>query len=394
MKKIVLLSLLLQFCYSESNAQVVEKKGYVAIEMESTKSPLGNWKKVTAGDPNFIPSASGGAHLEFTGNNPNSGPADSPLEYTFKIKTAGTYHLMIRASKRLDGLPGDKCNDSYVRVEGDFTSPYTGAADKEPDATGLSSNQKMFGGLPHPNMGWCTTLDYLGHIKKKPRYVFKAGETYKITFSGRAQRFNPDYFVIYNESMFTQEEAQLLSPTGKLPATANVSDQAKTDSNCWTKGFSDTWDLSKPDGYLAQGIVEANRKAFQINTIKEPHNEWATAKTKFDGETGTYNVLFSSMLETDGECFYKVLVDGKVVLDFQNKRILGTDKKDYSIYTAGAKGIKIAKGAVVQVDFKSNSNGLVPEKDSFAWARGRWQSISIGKCQSVPVDIWVNEGHK
>ena len=379
---------------AKAQAQVIEKEGYVAIEMESTKSPLGKWIKVQEGDSTFIKSASGGAHLEFTGNTAGSGPADSPLEYTFKINTTGTYHLMIRASKRLAGEPGDKCNDSFVRVEGNFDSPYTGTADKEPDFKGLSTNQKIFGGLPHPTMGWATTLDYLGHIKKKPRYNFKAGETYKIIISGRSKRFNVDYFVIYNESMYSTEQAQLLTPSGKKLETASLSVPASIEANCWSKGSTAIWDLAKPDGYKAKGMVETGKNAFQINTTKQPQNEWASAKILFDGETGTYNVKLSSLLETDGECFYRVFVDGKAVLEYQNPRILGTDKKEYSLYTVGVKGIKISKGAVIQVDFKSNSNGLVPEKEGFAWARGRWKSLTIGNCKTVVVDSWLNRVSK
>ena len=409
MKKLLIIALFLQVFAFGAMAQVQEKDGYVVIEMESTTSPLGLWKKIQKGDSTFIESASGGVHLEFTGNNPSSGPATSPLEYTFKIKTAGTYHLMIRGSKRLAGAPGDKCNDCFVRVEGDYTSPYTGAPEKEPDYKGLSTNQKIFGGLPHPKLGWSTTLDYLGHIKKKPLYNFKAGETYKIIFSGRAQRFNSDFFILYNTNMLTTEQAMQISPTGKIelipmpekaPAASTKAKHAKpeqvkpveaavVDPNCWSKGFDGNWDLSKPEGYKAQAILEVPRKAFQINTIKQPHNEWATAKTTYDGESGTFNVIFTSLQETDGECFYKVLIAGKTILEYQNPRILNTTTKEYSPYVVGIKGITITKGAAIQIDFKSNSNGLVPEKDDFGWARARWSGISIGNCDTITPNKWI-----
>ncbi len=401
MKKLILLSFLLLLLHSEVQSQVIEKNGYVVIEMESTKSPLGEWKKIQKGDATFIPEASGGVHLEFTGNNPSSGPANSPLEYTFKINNPGIYHLMIRGSKRLDGAEGDKCNDSFVRIEGDYTSPYIGDPKELPDYKGLSTNQKIFGGLAHPAMGWATTLDYLGHIKKKPRYVFKAGQTYKIIFSGRAQRWNPDFFILYNESMLTTDDAQQISPTGKialLPKKEKVPTEkvavvpaipVVSDPNCWTKGFSDTWDLSKPEDYKAIGAIEVPKKGFQINTVKQPHNEWATAKTIYDGVSGVFNLIFTSLLETDGECYYKVLINGKTVLEYQNPRIHGTENKEYTPYVVGVKNIKLEKGDTIQVDFKSNSNGLVPEKGDFGWARARWKSISIGNCESVIVDSWI-----
>jgi hypothetical protein len=361
-------------------AQVVETQGYVAIESESTTSPLGKWIKVQSGSANFISSASGGVHLEFTGNGPNGGSADSPLEYTFTINTPGTYALIMRCSKRLEGEPGDKCNDGWVKMAGDFTSPYTGPASSEPDITGLKRNEKFFGGNAHPSMGWATQLDYLGHIKVKPRYVFKAGQTYKITISGRSIRWNTDYFVLYNESMFTLAQAQQLKPGTSTPPPAN----------CWTKGFNDNWDLTKPEGYKAQGTVEANRSAIQIVTTAQPTDEWAAAKTVFDGETGTYDIKLTTLQETDGECSYKVLVNGTLAMEFQNPRIHNTTSPDYTPVTFGVKNIQIPKNATIQVDFKSHSNKLIPEGAGFAYARGRWRSLSIGSCSSVNVDYWVS----
>ncbi len=380
LKKIFILVLLLG-CLFQGNttAQVAETNGYVAIECESTTSPLGKWIKVQSGDANFSSSASGGVHLEFTGNGPNGGAADSPLEYTFTINTPGTYALIMRCSKRLEGEPGDKCNDGWVKMAGDFTSPYTGPNTAEPDIAGLKRNEKFFGGNAHPSMGWATQLDYLGHIKVKPRYVFKAGQTYKLTVSGRSIRWNMDYFVLYNESQFTLAEAQQLKP-GATPPPAN----------CWTKGFNDGWDLSKPDGYNAVGVVEATRNAIQINTIQQPVNEWASAKTVFNGETGIYNLMLTSLQETDGECSYKIFVNGTLAMEYQNPRIFGTSIPDYTAITYGVKNIQIPKDAVIQVDFKSHSNELIPEGTGFAFARGRWRSLSIGACTTTNVDYWIS----
>jgi hypothetical protein len=358
-------------------AQVVETEGFVAIECESTSSPLGQWIRVKSGDANFISAASGGEHLEFTGNSPSGGGANSPLSYTFTINTPGTYALVLRCSKRLAGAASDLCNDSYVKMAGDFTSPYTGAPTAEPDVAGLSRNEKFFGGNAHPSLGWATQLDYLGHIKIKPRYVLKAGKTYTLTFSGRSQRFNIDYFVLFNESVMNQTQAQAKTPEDMVPKYCEKIDYTK-------------WNLTKPAGYEAQGVQEAGRQAIQINTTQQPTNKWAAAKATFAGETGTYDVVLTSLLETDGECSYKVKINGAEVLQFQNKRILGTSTPDYTPYVVGVKNIEIPKNAVIQVDFLSNSNGLVPEGGGFAWARGRWRSLEIGTCAGTSVDLWVS----
>ena len=90
--------------------------------MESTQSPLGDWKKRTAVKP-----MTGACYLEFMGNNPGVGPPTSPLKYTFRINSTGNYWISLRTHKRLTGEDGvaarsDMCNDCYVRVEGDYES--------------------------------------------------------------------------------------------------------------------------------------------------------------------------------------------------------------------------------------------------------------------------------
>ncbi len=220
MKKITLIGVALCFFSHLAIAQqvdAIEQHGYICLEMESTKSPLNQWVKIEAGNPLHVPSVSGGVFLEFTGNAPAGGGAKSPLSFTFTINTPGTYGLSIKSTKRLEGELDDKCNDCYVKMAGDFSSPYTGDPTLQPDYAGLSRNEKIFGGGPHPKFGWANTLDYLGHIKIKPRYVFKAGQTYTVTFSGRSQRYGADFFMIYNESLFPKPaDAQaVITPASK-----------------------------------------------------------------------------------------------------------------------------------------------------------------------------------
>ena len=93
-----------------------EKGGLVIMEMENTTSDLDLWIKKTD-----MPDYRGSGHLEFTGNKITSGPPKSPLEYKFKINTAGEYRLWLRAHKRLETDREDLSNDCFVREAGDFT---------------------------------------------------------------------------------------------------------------------------------------------------------------------------------------------------------------------------------------------------------------------------------
>lgn len=199
------------------NAQIYEEnQGYVAMEMESTSSPLDLWLKIENGNPLFIKSASGGVHLEFNGNSPAGGGAKSPLTYTFKINNSGTYKLMLRASKRLAGEATDKCNDCFVKMAGDFTSPYPLSDIRKPSTEDLKKNIKFFGGGAHPNISWANLLDFpvpdQSHAKVAAHYVFKAGQTYTLTISGRSQRYNLDFLILYDLNKYTDDVAKTISP--------------------------------------------------------------------------------------------------------------------------------------------------------------------------------------
>ncbi|MEO0476838.1 MAG: hypothetical protein AAF085_12850 [Planctomycetota bacterium] len=176
----------------------VESDGLVVMEAESTTSKSGNWEGKTA-----VEGYTGEGHIEYTGNKPAGGPVGSTLVYFFKIEKAGIYTLHLRAHKRLEGEEPDKCNDAYIRVEGDYEASKD-AGDKHGDDARLGTlekDTKLYGGHAK-TWGWAETLDLGGHNNKRnPKYVFKAGETYALGISGRSQRFNIDRIVFRHESV-------------------------------------------------------------------------------------------------------------------------------------------------------------------------------------------------
>ncbi len=176
----------------------LESDGVVVMEAESSASKPGKWKGKTD-----LEGFTGKGYIEYTGNKPAGGPPGTTLVYFFKIEKAGTYTLHLRAHKRLEGEEQDKCNDCYVRVEGDYSASED-AGDKHNDDARLKTlraDTKLYGGHAK-TWGWAETLDLGGHNnKRKPKYVFKAGETYALGISGRSQRFNLDRIVFRHESV-------------------------------------------------------------------------------------------------------------------------------------------------------------------------------------------------
>jgi hypothetical protein len=176
----------------------VESEGLVIMEAENSTSKPGHWTGKTD-----IKNYTGKGHIEYTGNKPAGGPVGSTLVYFFKIEKPGVYTLHLRAHKRLGDEEPDKCNDAYVRVEGNYSASKD-AGDKHGDDARLEtlrSDTKLFGGHAK-TWGWAETLDLGGHTNKRnPKYVFKAGQTYALGVSGRSQRFNIDRIVFRHESV-------------------------------------------------------------------------------------------------------------------------------------------------------------------------------------------------
>ncbi|MEM9346281.1 MAG: hypothetical protein AAGB26_06675 [Planctomycetota bacterium] len=183
---------------AEAREVFLESEGVVVIEAESSRSKPGKWKGKTD-----LEGFTGKGYIEYTGNKPAGGPPGTTLVYFFKIEKAGTYTLHLRAHKRLEGEEPDKCNDAYVRVEGNYKASEK-AGDKHGDDARLDtlrSDTKLFGGHAE-NWGWAETLDLGGHNNKRnPKYVFKAGQTYALGVSGRSQRFGIDRIVFRHESV-------------------------------------------------------------------------------------------------------------------------------------------------------------------------------------------------
>lgn len=174
----------------------LEAGGILIIEAESTASDSGDWEGKRS-----VEGFSGEGHIEFTGNRPAGGDPGSQLVYYFKIQTPGTYRLQLRAHKRLAGEEPDKCNDAYVRVEGDYTASADAGDEHNDDArlATLRQDTKFFGGSDQ-GWGWAQLLDLGGHNNKRvARYVFKEGQTYALAISGRSQRFNIDRIVFVHE---------------------------------------------------------------------------------------------------------------------------------------------------------------------------------------------------
>lgn len=122
--------------------------------------------------------------------------------------------------------------------------------------------------------------------------------------------------------------------------------------------------------------IDKWRPTFSINAgDKTTHGKFARAKTTFARKSGVYSVKITTITEFDGESQYRLLVDGKVVAEFKNPRV--DTKKDMKSFAHVWTKISLKTGSKVAVESAVASNGLIPEGDGFAYARGRWKSLEF-----------------
>lgn len=126
------------------------------------------------------------------------------------------------------------------------------------------------------------------------------------------------------------------------------------------------------------------RNVLAINAANEQYRDkFARATKTFDGEAGTYDVTIVALGEIDGECIYRLSVNGSIIGIKENART--TD--DYGEQEHVFKDVVIPEGATLSVDASAVSNGLIPENGGFAYARGRWRSLTVSTAGEVSDDI-------
>ena len=115
-----------------------------------------------------------------------------------------------------------------------------------------------------------------------------------------------------------------------------------------------------------------SRNAIAINAVKYKNKFGATQKV-FDGNTGYYNISLTTLTEEDGESTYGLKINDVLIGEFQNPE----NGLDMAPYVKTFKNILVKTGDVIQIESNTHSNGKIPEGDAYAFARGRWRSLSF-----------------
>lgn len=127
--------------------------------------------------------------------------------------------------------------------------------------------------------------------------------------------------------------------------------------------------------YYRHGAVQA----LAINAAIESYRgEFARATLVFEETAGTYDVTITALGETDGDGEFRFLVDGVVVGNAINEPAT----EDYGEQQHTFENISIPSGALIGVESVAVSNGLIPEGDGYAYARGRWTTLTIKEVET------------
>ncbi|WP_404308766.1 DUF5060 domain-containing protein [Neorhodopirellula lusitana] len=125
-------------------------------------------------------------------------------------------------------------------------------------------------------------------------------------------------------------------------------------------------------GEFVTAYPDKRQNALAINAAKF-QDKFAAAESRYQGPAGTFDLVLTTLSETDGESSYRLLVSGKKVGEAQNP----PTQKDYAPVDHRFSRIALKPGDLIRVEFNTASNGKIPEGDAFAFARGRWQSVAI-----------------
>ncbi|QBG48785.1 DUF5060 domain-containing protein [Verrucomicrobia bacterium S94] len=137
--------------------------------------------------------------------------------------------------------------------------------------------------------------------------------------------------------------------------------------------------------------VHGAENALAINAANASYRgKFAKAQLTFNGTAGTYDIAITALRELDGECSYRLSVNGVLIGERQN----GTTATDYNPQDHVFKNVTVPAGALIEVESNTHSNGQIPENDGFAWARGRWTTLKLETPPAVSVSGELKRWHK
>ncbi|WP_246036966.1 hypothetical protein [Thalassotalea litorea] len=120
--------------------------------------------------------------------------------------------------------------------------------------------------------------------------------------------------------------------------------------------------------------------ALAINAVQQTfRNQFAYAEYQVQAkEAGQYTLTLVTLSEIDGESKYQVMINDKIVGQFQNPETA----IDYQEAYFHIDKVTLLKDDIIKVAAMAVTNGKIPENGGTAFARGRWRALVLSRPES------------
>ncbi|MEM7549887.1 MAG: hypothetical protein AAF363_09435 [Bacteroidota bacterium] len=194
-----------------------ESEGVLVIEAENTTFSQTMWELRNASNPGrtgvfgetditfdgVLEDFRGVGYLEYSGQDSFSEPSDTSMVYSFRIENPGTYYLFFRAFENHTHDPdtensnlfaGDRNNDAFIRMEGNFQANTSFERNGRFGATlnELSEFNKFFCSSNDSDPDWGRSIALEPDEFREPVYIFNSGEIYNLFVIGRSSQLAID----------------------------------------------------------------------------------------------------------------------------------------------------------------------------------------------------------
>lgn len=365
--------------------EIYETDGLLVFEAERIELK-GDWKLGT--DDEY---ASGGQYIYYDGpNSYGAQNAANTISYSFKINTPGSYAFkwFIRQGEEergtVEGQQGsDLSNDVWIKFSDNIG--YFGG-------TQVSEFVKFYG-RSGPGF-WLHGVAEHDHTHNWMNVKITEAGTYTMEICGRSNGYQIDKIVmakgISNWGSYTEKTEAQANKYWSETGTPDP-DCVRPVKGCATILAKDFTDLDI-DGY-DPATVEWRKSVTWGGTAKEiikcdgtnGTSSPIAAEVVYNGEPqGNATFKVHAMQEPDGECTYEVFVNGQKVGE---KQISSSYDATHEIEDEGQRNAiekliistqsAIKTGDVIRVTSNQVTNGLVPEGETTATARGRWYALEV-----------------
>ncbi|QBG46738.1 hypothetical protein EGM51_04750 [Verrucomicrobia bacterium S94] len=346
---------------TETDGVWIENNGIVVIEPEHGELHE-DWvvQPSTYLDDPTMAGSMGDGWIEWNGAQKFSTTLDDALAngistFRFEIKTAGDYTFRWRSKQYDDVEAGDAGNDTYVKFETGTPLPMTANDGSTQTITKFTKVWVQ----SQASWSWNTSFEPVhGVFVTNPKVHYDAG-IHEIKIAGRSKGHAIDRLILYHSTA-----------NGSTAQNAPESERISTESYVY-EAVNDFPEINAGE---VNYYKDNGNNALAINAATVSNRgKFARAETVFSGSTGVYDVTITALRELDGECVYQFLVNGVVRGSATNSpATVDYEEQDHTF-----RNITIPEGATIAVQSKTDSNGLVAEDDGFAWARGRWRTLSV-----------------